>query len=82
MNAEKIRQLETLLERELAPDEIERLRRVRDILHIADNDALWDMLTAMEYQRAFYEALPGKRVVSRIFRTFCSRQVVSVLVLP
>jgi cell division protein ZapA (FtsZ GTPase activity inhibitor) len=40
--------------------EKERLRRIRDTLHIADEDSLWDILTAMEYQRAYYEELPAK----------------------
>jgi hypothetical protein len=60
MNAAKIRQIETLLNRELAPQEIERLRRIKDTLHIAADDAMWDILAAMEYQRTYYEELPAK----------------------
>ena len=60
MDAEKIAQLETLLGRELSIPEKERLRRIKDTLQIADNDALWDIIVAMEYQRKYYEELPEK----------------------
>ena len=48
MNAQKTAQLESLLGRPLGVEEKERLRRIKDTLHIADNDAMWDILTAME----------------------------------
>ena len=60
MNTEKIVRLEKLLDRKLSDAEIERLRRIKSTLEIADNDALWDILIAMEYQRTFYETLPEK----------------------
>ncbi len=60
MNAQKTAQLESLLGRPLGVEEKERLRRIKDILHISDNDAMWDILTAMEYQRKYYEELPEK----------------------
>ena len=60
MNTQKIAQLESLLGRPLSVEEKERLRRIKDTLHISDNDALWDILTAMEYQRKYYEELPEK----------------------
>jgi ABC-type multidrug transport system fused ATPase/permease subunit len=60
MNADKIRQLEKLLDRELSHEEIDRFRRIKDILHIRDNDSVWDILAAMEYQRVYYEELPAK----------------------
>ena len=60
MNAQKTAQLESLLGRPLSVEEKERLRRIKDTLHIADNDAMWDILTAMEYQRVYYEGLPEK----------------------
>jgi hypothetical protein len=50
--------LEKLLDRELSAAEKERLRRIQDVLQISDEDALWDALAAMEYQKAYYEALP------------------------
>ena len=60
MNKEKIGHIEKLLGRELSEEEQKRLARIQDILGIADNDALWDILIALEYQRTFYEALPEK----------------------
>jgi hypothetical protein len=60
MNAVKIKRLEKLLERELSEKEIARLRRIKDVLEIDDHDSFWDILTAMEYQRFFYEELPAK----------------------
>lgn len=60
MDARKAAQLEALLGRELGTDEKDRLRRIKDVLQISDNDALWDLLVAMEYQKAYYEDLPEK----------------------
>lgn len=60
MDARKAAQLEALLGRELSADEKDRLRRIKDVLQISDNDALWDLLVAMEYQKAYYEDLPEK----------------------
>ena len=70
MNAQKTAQIESLLGRPLSVEEKERLRRIKDILHIADNDALWDILTAMEYQRKYYEELPEKitQAAAEIFK--------------
>ncbi len=52
--------LERLLERELSGEERERLRRVQDAFGISDNDALWELIMAMEYQRKYYDELPDK----------------------
>lgn len=52
--------LEKLLGRTLGQEERERILRIRDILGIADNDALWDILAAMEYHRSYYEDLPER----------------------
>ena len=60
MDAEKLSRLERLLERELSSEEKERLRRVQDAFGISDNDALWELITAMEYQRKYYDELPEK----------------------
>ena len=60
MSADKISQLEILLERKLSEEETVRLRRIKEVLHIPDDDALWDIIAAMEYQRTYYEALPQK----------------------
>lgn len=60
MNSEKIFQLESLLGRKLTAEEIEKFRTIKDILGLSDNDALWDILIAMEYQRDYYEKIPGR----------------------
>lgn len=60
MNTEQITRLEKLLDRELSVEEKERMRRIQGTLHISAEDALWDVLIAMEYQRAYYEELPQK----------------------
>ena len=60
MNTEHIRRLEILTGRKLSGDEVARLGRIQSVLNLTDNDALWDVLAALEYQRTFYEALPAK----------------------
>jgi hypothetical protein len=60
MNAERIARLEKLLDRELSAAEKERLRRIQETLQISAEDCLWDVLAAMEYQKAYYEELPQK----------------------
>lgn len=42
MNMEWITRLEKLLDRELATEEKERLRRIQDTLHLSAEDALWE----------------------------------------
>ena len=64
MDKEKIAGLEKLLDRELTSDEIDRFHRIKDTLNISDNDALWDIIIAMEYQRSFYEEIPEKIAVT------------------
>lgn len=46
--------------RELSQAEAARLREVGSRLNLRDDDALWPLLAAMEYQRIYYEALPKK----------------------
>ncbi|WP_291447886.1 hypothetical protein [Desulfovibrio sp.] len=60
METQKIAHFETLLGRELTVEEKDRLRRIKDTLQIADNDALWDVIIALEYQRKYYDELPEK----------------------
>ena len=60
MESQKITQLERLLDRDLSDEEKERLRRIQDTLRIRDNDALWDIIAAMEYQKKYYDELPEK----------------------
>lgn len=60
MDGEAFASLEKLLGRELDPSEKERLQRIQDVLKIGPNDALWSIIAALEYQRAYYEELPQK----------------------
>lgn len=60
MNADTMERLEKLLERSLSPEEKERLQKIGSVLGIDANDATWDLLIAMEYQKAYYVDLPQK----------------------
>ncbi|MCQ2363753.1 MAG: hypothetical protein MJ041_05440 [Acidaminococcaceae bacterium] len=60
MAGDLLNRIETILGRELGQEEKERYLRVKEILQVSDNDAIWDLLVAMEYQRTFYEALPAQ----------------------
>lgn len=60
MNSDQIEKFEKLLERKLDAEEITRLQHVKSVLKISDNDALWDILIAFEYQKKFYQELPDK----------------------
>lgn len=46
--------------RELSEAEAARLREVGNKLNLREDDALWPLLAAMEYQRVYYEVLPEK----------------------
>lgn len=46
--------------RELSEAEAARLREIGIRLNLREDDALWPLLAAMEYQRIYYEALPEK----------------------
>lgn len=46
--------------RELSETEAARLREIGSRLNLREDDALWPLLAAMEYQRVYYEALPEK----------------------
>jgi hypothetical protein len=45
---------------ELSEEETARLRGIGDALNLSPDDAVWDILAAMEYRRVFYEELPEK----------------------
>ena len=49
-----------LLGRQPTERERDRLRRIKDELGIADNDALWSVLLALNYHTALYEAMPAR----------------------
>ena len=46
--------------RELSQAEAARLREAGSRLNLREDDALWPLLAALEYQRVYYEALPEK----------------------
>ena len=46
--------------RELSQAEAGRLREIGNRLNLREDDALWPLLAALEYQRVYYEALPEK----------------------
>lgn len=46
--------------RKLSEAEAARLREVGSRLNLREDDALWPLLAALEYQRIYYEALPEK----------------------
>ena len=46
--------------RKLSEAEAARLREVGSRLNLREDDALWPLLAALEYQRVYYEALPEK----------------------
>lgn len=59
MLPEKKEKIESILGRELSTEESSRLDRIKDILKIHDNDALWDIIIALEYQKHYYDTLPN-----------------------
>ncbi len=56
----EVKKIENILERKLNQAEIERFQRIESLLGIKDNDALWTIIIALEYQRDYYQALPEK----------------------
>lgn len=60
MSMDAIIRIETSRGRKFSEEEAARLREVGESLNIRDDDALWPLLAALEYQRVFYEALPDK----------------------
>ncbi len=60
MNANFMDEIQKTSGRKLTQEEIQRVRQVGTSLNLRDDDALWSLLAAMEYQRAYYEALPKK----------------------
>jgi hypothetical protein len=60
MSADAIARIEKLRGQKLSTEEAGRLREVGNALGLHADDAVWDILAAMEYQRVFYQELPGK----------------------
>jgi hypothetical protein len=50
----------TLLKRQATDEEIQHLYRVRDALGIRPNDALWQVLIALQYYQHQYERFPAE----------------------
>jgi hypothetical protein len=60
MSADAITRIEKLRSNKFSEEEAARLREIGGALNLRPDDAVWDILAAMEYQRVFYEALPEK----------------------
>ena len=60
MSADAITRIENMRGGKLSEEEAARLRKIGESLNLRDDDALWSVLAALEYQRVFYEALLGK----------------------
>lgn len=62
MSMDAIIRIEKSCGRKFSEEEAARLRGVGEALNIREDDAVWSLLAAMEYQRVFYEALPDRIV--------------------
>jgi hypothetical protein len=51
---------EKLLGRIPDADELRTINRIKDVLGIEPNDALWAVLIALQYYNSLYEAIPGQ----------------------
>lgn len=60
MSADAITRIEQARGRKFTEAEAARLREIGASLNLRDDDAVWSILAALEYQRTFYEALPEK----------------------
>lgn len=60
MSMDSVIDLGKVCGRKLSEAETARLRETGNKLNLREDDALWPLLAAMEYQRIYYEALPEK----------------------
>ena len=60
MSMDAIIRIEKARGQKISEEEAARLRGIGDMLNLRADDALWDIVAALEYQRVFYEALPDK----------------------
>ena len=60
MSADAVTRIESVRGKKFTAEEAARLREIGGALRLRADDTLWDILAALEYQRAFYEALPEK----------------------
>ncbi|MDR3320278.1 MAG: hypothetical protein LBS77_05035 [Desulfovibrio sp.] len=65
MSMDAIARIEKLRGRKLSAEEAVSLRETENMLNLRADDAVWDILTALEYQRVFYQELP------ELTRKFC-----------
>lgn len=55
-----LKRLERIMGRKFTLEEHKRLTRIRDSLQLRDDDAVWTLFLALEYQRTFYTKLPDR----------------------
>jgi len=60
MSADAITRIEKLRGVKFSEEEAARLHEIGGVLNLRDDDAVWNLLAALEYQRAYYEGLPAK----------------------
>lgn len=60
MSVDAIARIEQVRGHKFSDEEAARLREIGGALNLRPDDPVWDMLAAMEYQRTFYDELPGK----------------------
>ncbi len=60
MSMDSVIDLGKVCGRKLSEAEAARLREIGNKLNLREDDALWPLLAALEYQRIYYEALPEK----------------------
>lgn len=60
MSMDSVIDLGKVCGRKLSEAEAARLREIGNRLNLREDDALWPLLAALEYQRVYYEALPKK----------------------
>lgn len=52
--------LSKLCGRKVSDEEAARIREVANNLELRDDDAIWQLLAAIEYQKTYYEKIPGR----------------------
>jgi len=60
MSADAITRIEKLRGFKFSEEEATRLHEIGGALNLRDDDAVWSLLAALEYQRTYYEGLPAK----------------------
>ena len=60
MAVSAIKHLERMRGSKVTREEYHRLTMMQQALNLQDDDAVWMLFLAMEYQKAYYEQLPKK----------------------